>query len=43
MRTLYSGDDSGSRRQTGAISGGYSGRAALRREQCYICEVSLAT
>jgi hypothetical protein len=30
----YSEDYSGSRRQISAVPGGYSGRAALRREQC---------
>jgi hypothetical protein len=34
----YSEDDSGPRRQTGAVPGGYSGPAALRREQCYVLE-----
>jgi hypothetical protein len=28
--------DGGTPRQTGAIPGGYSGRAALRRDQCYV-------
>jgi hypothetical protein len=39
----YSEDDGGSCRQTGVVPGGCSGRAALRREQCYIYEVSLDT
>jgi hypothetical protein len=36
QRHLKSEDDGGSRRQTGADPGGYSGRAALMREQCYM-------
>jgi hypothetical protein len=36
QRHLRSEDDGGSRRQTGAVPGGCSGRAALRRGQCYM-------
>jgi hypothetical protein len=51
QRHLRSEDDGDSRRQTGAVPGGCSGRAALRRGQCYMlgflgnitCCVSLAT
>jgi hypothetical protein len=36
---FYRAHDNGSRRQTGAVPGGYSGREALRREQCHMLEV----
>jgi hypothetical protein len=31
-------NDGGTSQQTGAIAGGYSWRAALRREQCYVVQ-----
>jgi hypothetical protein len=34
---FQSEDVGGSPRQTVAIRGGFSGQAALRREQCYLC------